>query len=97
MQFVWDPKKEEINKRKHKVTFSEACYIFADKCQLTLFDVEHSKSEDRWITIGQTPNNKILVVVHTFRKIKGKEIVRIISTRKASKKEVKQYFERRGK
>ncbi len=97
MQFVWDTKKEKINKRKHKVTFLEACYIFADKYQLTLFDVEHSESEDRWITIGQSPGNKILVVVHTFKRIEGKEIVRIISARKASKNEVKQYFERRGK
>ena len=97
MQFVWDPGKEKINKRKHKVAFAEACCIFADKYQLNLFDLEHSESEDRWITIGQTTNNKILVVVHTFRKAKDKELIRIISARKASKSEVKQYFDRKGK
>lgn len=63
---------------------------------LTLYDDEHSEDEDRWITIGQTPNN-ILVVVHTFRKVKGKETVRIISARKATKIEIRQYIERRGK
>lgn len=97
MQFVWDPEKEKSNIRKHKVTFSEACYVFADKYQLSLFDVEHSKDEDRWITTGQTPNNRILVVIHTFRKFKDKEFVRIISARKATKNEINQYVERTGK
>ncbi len=97
MQFVWDPEKEKVNKRRHKVTFLEACYVFADKYMLTFFDDEHSEDEDRWITIGQTPSNRILVVIHTFRKIKGKEFVRIISARKANKNEVKQYLKRRDK
>ncbi len=90
MKFAWDPEKEEINKRKHKVKFS-------DKYQLTSFDVKHSESEDRWITLGQTPNNKILVVIHTFKKEEDKEYVRIISARKATKSEIKQYLERKGK
>lgn len=97
MQFVWDPEKEKSNIRKHKITFSEACYVFADKYQLSFFDIEHSKDEDRWITTGQTPNNRILVVVHTFRKFKDKEFVRIISARKATKNEINQYVERTGK
>jgi uncharacterized DUF497 family protein len=79
------------------VTFLEACYAFADKYLLTLFDDKHSEEEDRWITIGQTPTNKLLVVIHTYRKIKGKEAVRIISARKATRHEEKQYFERRGR
>jgi len=64
---------------------------------LTLFDDEHSENEDKWITIGQTPNNRILVVVHTLRKVADKEVVRIISARKATKKEAQQYYERRDK
>jgi len=64
---------------------------------LTLFDDEHSENEDKWITIGQTPNNRILVVVHTLRKVADKEVVRIISARQATKKEAKQYYERRDK
>ena len=79
------------------MTFLEACYAFADKYLLTLFDDKHSEEEDRWITIGQTPTNKLLVVIHTYRKIKGKEAVLIISARKATRHEEKQYFERRGR
>ena len=63
---------------------------------LTLFDEEHSDDEDRWITIGRGLNGKILVVVHSYRKIKGREAVRIISARKATKHEEAKYFERRG-
>jgi len=96
VKFEWDPKKEKANRRKHKVTFLEACYVFADKYMLTLYDEEHSGDEDRWITIGQSLNDKILVVIHTYRKVKGKAIVRILSARKAAKHEEKQYFERRS-
>jgi uncharacterized protein len=97
MKFEWDPEKEKTNRNKHKVSFTEACYVFADEYLLNLFDDEHSEDEDRWITIGQTPGNKILVVIHTYRKTKDKETVRIISARKVTKNEEKQYVERRGK
>ncbi|MCF6157073.1 MAG: BrnT family toxin [wastewater metagenome] len=93
---VLPPKKDKVNKRKHNITFLEACHVFADKYMLTLYNDKHSEKEDRWITIGQALNNQILVVVHTFRKIKGREFVRIISARKATKNEIKQYFERSG-
>lgn len=95
MKFEWDSEKDKTNRIKHKVTFLEACYVFADRYMLTFFDDQHSENEDRWITSGQIPNGQILVVSHTFRKIKGIESVRIISTRKATKNEEKQYFERR--
>jgi len=95
MRFTWDEKKDTVNMRKHKIDFSEACFIFADKYLLTLFDDKHSMEEDRWITMGQTPNGKILVVVHTYRHVEGEELIRLISARKASKREIKKYFERR--
>lgn len=95
MKFTWDEKKERSNRRKHRVNFSEACLVFADKYALNIFDSEHSMEEDRWITMGQTPQGKILVVVHTYRNIENEEFVRIISSRKATKEEVKQYLERR--
>ena len=95
MKFAWDEQKERSNRRKHKVNFSEACLVFADKYLLNIFDVEHSTEEERWITMGQTPNGKILVVAHTYRSIENEEFVRIISARKATKNEIKQYFERR--
>jgi uncharacterized protein len=97
MKFEWDPDKDRVNNKKHKVTFLEASYIFADQYMLTLFDDEHSETEDRWITLGQLPTGKILVVSHTYRKMRGKESVRIISARKATAREQKQYFERRAK
>jgi hypothetical protein len=95
MKFDWDIKKENENQRKHKIPFLDACLIFADKYSLTLLDSKHSTTEERWITFGQTPKGKLLVVVHTYRNIKGKEVVRIISARKATKKEEIQYFNRR--
>ena len=54
MKFIWDPAKENINIQKHKIDFTESCYIFADQYSLTLFDKNHSEDEDRWITLGQT-------------------------------------------
>lgn len=96
MKFAWDPHKEKANKQKHGVTFLEACYVFADKFMLTLYDDEHSGEEDRWITIGQTPNN-ILVVIHTFQEKQGVEYTRMISARRAKKSEIRQYMARRGK
>jgi len=95
VKFEWDPEKDKANRNKHNLTFLEACYVFADKYMLTFFDEGHSEDEDRWITLGQIPNGKILVVGHTYRKIRGKESVRIISTRKATKHEERQYVERR--
>jgi len=95
VKFEWDRDKEKANKSKHKVTFMEACYVFTDKYMLTLYDEEHSENEDRWVTIGETLNSRILVVIHTYRKAKGRESVRIISARKATKREEKQYSERR--
>lgn len=70
--------------------------MFADRFALNLFDDKHSMNEDRWITMGQTPSGKILVVIHTYRKIENEEFVRIISARKATKKEMRKYFERRS-
>jgi len=96
MKFTWDEKKEVANNRKHRVNFSEACLVFADKFALNLFDDKHSEDEYRWITVGQTPGGKILVIVHTYRNIGNEEFVRIISARKATKKEMDQYFERRS-
>ena len=95
MKFVWDPAKEKINIQKHKITFTESCYVFADQYSLTLFDKQHSENEDRWITLGQTPNGKILLAVHTFRKIDDMEVIKFISSRKATRKEAKGYFKRR--
>ncbi len=95
MKFIWDPAKEKINIRKHKMSFTESCYVFADQYSLSLFDEQHSEDEDRWITLGQTPNGKIFTVVHTFSKMAEIEVIRIISSRKTTKKEARKYLEGR--
>lgn len=71
--------------------------MFSDIFQLNLFDDEHSDDEDRWIVIGEIPAMKIVVVVHTVRQSQGSDdvTVRIISARKATKKERADYFARR--
>ncbi len=96
MKFEWDPEKDKANQRKHNITFLEASSVLSRKYQLNLFDEMHSNNEDRWITIGQSLNYKTLVVIHTFRKIRDKELIRIISARKAAKHEEKQYLEKRS-
>lgn len=94
MKFEWDRNKEAINIKKHGVTFEQACYVFADPFALNQYDEEHSEDEDRWVLLGQSLHEMILVVVHTFRDDDGKESVRIISARKATKKEQQAYKER---
>jgi uncharacterized DUF497 family protein len=85
MKFKWDKNKEKINIQKHGVTFEQASYVFADKFALNRFDDEHSKDEDRWVLLGKSLNETLLLVIHTFRNDDGTEFVRIISARKATK------------
>ena len=94
MKFEWDRKKETINIKKHGVTFEQASYVFADPFALNRYNEGHSKDEERWILLGKSLNQTILLVAHTFRDNDGKEFVRIISARKATKKEEKSYKER---
>jgi len=94
MKFEWDKKKESINIQKHGVTFEEASYVFSDRYSLSRYDDEHSIDEDRWVLLGKSINNILLLVVHTFRDKNGVEFTRIISARKATKKEQKAYQRR---
>jgi len=86
--FEWDLKKAKTNLGKHGVSFEEAATAFRDPLSLTINDPLHSSVEERFILIGMSHNNHILVVVHTER---GNNI-RIISARKATKKE-RRYYE----
>ncbi len=91
-QFEWDIFKAASNRKKHNVSFENAATIFQDPLALTLFDSEHSDIEDRWITMGVAGNKSILVVVHTFKDVDPDlTIIRIISARKATKNEIRQY------
>lgn len=94
MRLEWDPKKNYLNYQKHRVRFEEAARVFNDRSSLSLYDEEHAQSEDRWITIGRTPSGSIIVVVHTYRKTGSTEAIRIISARRATKKEIQQYHEK---
>jgi len=90
--FEWDPNKGELNIRKHKVNFQRAAEVFKDPHAISIFDGEHSQEEDRWITMGSDYNGRILVVSHTFRRIDEDSFrIRIISSKKATKNERKQY------
>jgi len=90
--FEWDPDKANSNLAKHKVSFERAAAIFLDSFAISLFDNEHSHDEDRWITMGKDKSGILIVAVHTFRKINaGSCVIRIISARKANKKERLQY------
>ncbi|NOQ30007.1 MAG: BrnT family toxin [Helicobacteraceae bacterium] len=94
MKFEWDTKKDKSNIHKHKVSFEEAVYVFNDKYSLSSYDSEHSDNEDRYVLLGKSDTNLVLLVVHTFRDEDNIEIVRIISARKATKNEQKVYNER---
>jgi uncharacterized DUF497 family protein len=92
--FEWDPKKAKSNLEKHKVSFERAAEIFIDPLMLSIYDDVHSADEDRWITIGSDRSDVALVVVHTFKELdSNSSTIRIISARKATKKETKQYFQ----
>ena len=90
--FDWDANKAQTNFKKHKITFENATDIFRDPLALSIYDELHSKDEARWITMGTTKSGIIIVVVHTYNELNLKDIqIRIISARKATKNEIKQY------
>ncbi|MEI6055969.1 MAG: BrnT family toxin [Lentisphaerota bacterium] len=93
--FVWDNEKAKSNILKHNVSFKEASSIFlSDENMLTIYDSEHSLNEERWITIGLSSALRVLTVVHTHRQIDIKNVeIRIISSRKSTKREIGQYKE----
>lgn len=87
--FEWDTNKAGKNINLHDVSFDEASTAFSDTLSLTMYDPLHSGEEDRMILIGNSHKNRLLVIIHTERKDK----IRIISARKATKNERKQYEE----
>lgn len=93
MEFEWDTNKEKLNIKKHGITFEQASYVFSDLFALSIYDDEHSDYEDRWIILGKSLNENLLLVVHTF-KDENEELVRIISARKATNKERNTYQKR---
>jgi uncharacterized protein len=89
LSFQWDPSKSAANLRKHGVSFEQAQSAFYDDFAVQFFDEEHSALEDRFILLGLSSQAKLLVVCHCERA--DGEIVRIISARKATKRETSYY------
>jgi uncharacterized DUF497 family protein len=87
--FEWDPKKAKKNLNIHGISFDEASTVFRDTLSLSIYDPLHSDEEDRFVLIGNSHNNRLLVIVHTERANR----IRLISARKATQKERKQYEE----
>jgi uncharacterized DUF497 family protein len=87
--FEWDEKKSERNFKKHGVSFEEASTVFGDPLSLTIDDPLHSTEEHRSVIIGQSIQNRILVVVHAERG----ERIRIISARITTRHERKTHEE----
>jgi uncharacterized DUF497 family protein len=90
--FEWDEKKARANLEKHRIGFEEARTIFADPFLVTFVYEFHSSKEERFISIGLSERNRVLLAVHTEREEQNETIViRIISCRKATQTERKRY------
>jgi uncharacterized DUF497 family protein len=87
--FEWDPRKAQTNRRKHGVSFEEAASVFQDARALTFDDPDHSEEEPREITIGVSTRGRVLFLSHCD----CGDRIRIISARRATPKERKQYAE----
>ena len=89
LEFEWDPTKADRNLEEHGVSFDEATTVFRDTLSITITDPDHSVSEDRFIDIGMSHRGELLVVSYTERK----DRIRIISARRATRAERKNYEE----
>ncbi|MCK5133128.1 MAG: BrnT family toxin [Candidatus Sabulitectum sp.] len=92
LYFEWDENKAKENQVKHGVSFNEASTAFSDSLSLTIHDPLHSDEEDRFVLLGISVSNRLLLVVHTERIDK----IRIISARKATNNE-RTYYENNAK
>ena len=91
IEFSWDEKKFQQNLKKHKISFEVAKTVFGDENARLIDDPDHSEDEDRFILIGLSVVLKVLTVIHCYRD--DEHNIRIISARKSTKNEEKQYKE----
>ncbi|MDJ0553652.1 MAG: BrnT family toxin [Microcoleaceae cyanobacterium MO_207.B10] len=89
--FEWDREKNLINQKKHGVSFEEAKSVFYDDNAIEFWDEQHSDLEDRFLLLGISSKMRILLIVHCYRE--QESVIRIISARKATKKESQLYGE----
>ena len=89
LKFEWDEAKNNINKRKHNVSFEEAKTVFQDASALVIDDPDHSEQEERFLILGFSSKANLLVVCHCYRM--NDSVIRIISARKATLRESMYY------
>jgi uncharacterized DUF497 family protein len=89
IKFEWDAKKASANEKKHGVSFEEARTVFYDENAKLIDDPDHSGDEERFVLLGLSSSLRIVLVCHCYRE-EG-NVIRIISARKASTYESKQY------
>jgi uncharacterized protein len=89
MRFAWDKTKADENVGKHGVSFEEASTVFADENARLKHDPDHSQTEDRFLLLGFSAKLRMLIVCHAYRE--NDEVIRIISARRATPNERKQY------
>jgi uncharacterized protein len=95
-EFDWDPAKAASNLTKHRISFEQAMRVFLDPLSLSRLDGGHGSDEERWVTIGLSRAG-LIVVVHTYVEIDEKRVyIRIISARRPTKNEQRQYEETPG-
>jgi uncharacterized protein len=91
IRFEWDPRKAASNEKKHGVSFEEAESVFFDEQALFLEEPQPADEEERFVLLGLSAALRVLVVVHALR---DKDVIRIISARKATRPERQQYQSR---
>ncbi len=89
--FEWDASKARANLKKHRVSFEETKTVFNDPWLLTYPDEFHSEAEERYISIGYSSQQRLLLVVHTEHETGNEILIRIISSRRATAAERKTY------
>jgi uncharacterized DUF497 family protein len=89
LSFAWDERKNRSNQKKHGISFEEAQTVFFDENAKQFSDPDHSDAEDRFLMLGLSANLNTLVVCHCYRE--DEDTIRIISARKATKKERQSY------
>ena len=94
VRFEWDSQKENINLRKHGVSFREAQSVFLDDEALLIPDPDHSHDEDCFVLLGLSHRIRLLLVCHCYRE--NDQIIRIFSARKADREETRIYLSKRG-
>lgn len=93
-QFEWDEAKADANARKHGVTFEVASTVFHDPRLLTVADLEHSDTDERWFSVGCASNGVVLSLVYLWSgNDPAATNIRLISARKSTQAETLQYLE----